>query len=143
MENVKNVSSEEELLQLRNDGRITRAEYEELLSEIRKTPGKPSKSEMVLLPPKRRGLGIASFVLSIAGIFLPLFCIIIVLALGINLMIGIWFILADAVELVAFVFGIISRRTAFGKAGFIISGITIILTVLFVMQLMPGMPVIH
>jgi hypothetical protein len=38
VENAKNVSSEEELLQLRNEGKITDAEYKELLSSMRKIP---------------------------------------------------------------------------------------------------------
>jgi len=38
MENVSNVSSEEELLQLRNEGKINDEEYEELLDAMRKSP---------------------------------------------------------------------------------------------------------
>ena len=37
MENISNISSEEELLQLRNDGKISEDEYEELLETLRKT----------------------------------------------------------------------------------------------------------
>jgi hypothetical protein len=37
MENVPNVSSEEELLQLRNEGRISEDEYEQLLSVMKRT----------------------------------------------------------------------------------------------------------
>jgi hypothetical protein len=41
MENLSNVSSEEELLQLRNQGKISEAEYGELLAALRKpTPDK-------------------------------------------------------------------------------------------------------
>jgi hypothetical protein len=40
MENISNISSEEELLQLRNDGKISEAEYQELLAAIRKSPAK-------------------------------------------------------------------------------------------------------
>lgn len=38
MRNVSNISSEEELLQLRNDGKITETEYQDLLATITKPP---------------------------------------------------------------------------------------------------------
>ena len=43
MDNVSNISSEEELLQLRNDGKISEAEYQDLLATIRKSPAKGTK----------------------------------------------------------------------------------------------------
>ena len=43
MENIPNISSEEELLQLRNEGKISEAEYQELLAAIRKSPSKDTK----------------------------------------------------------------------------------------------------
>jgi hypothetical protein len=38
MENVSNISSEEELLQLRDEGKINEAEYAELLEAVNKPP---------------------------------------------------------------------------------------------------------
>lgn len=38
MENISNISSEEELLQLRNEGKIDDNEYKELLTAMRKLP---------------------------------------------------------------------------------------------------------
>lgn len=38
MENKPNISSEEELLHLRNEGKISEAEYQELLATLRKAP---------------------------------------------------------------------------------------------------------
>ena len=38
MESVSNVSSEEELLKLREEGKISEQQYEELLGAIRKPP---------------------------------------------------------------------------------------------------------
>jgi len=38
VENISNVSSEEELLQLRNEGKITEGEYQDLISAMRKSP---------------------------------------------------------------------------------------------------------
>ncbi len=43
MENISNISSEEELLQLRNDGKVSESEYQELLAAIRKTPPKDTE----------------------------------------------------------------------------------------------------
>lgn len=72
MENVSNVSSEEELLQLRNEGKISENEYEELLETLRKSvkvdaepagPGEPK-------PVRTSGLAIASLVLLV----IPLAC---------------------------------------------------------------------
>jgi hypothetical protein len=68
MENVSNVSSEEELLQLRNKGKISEDEYEELLETLRKTakldvgPAPQDKPQ----PIRTSGLAIASLVLSLA-----------------------------------------------------------------------------
>jgi len=44
MENISNMSSEEELLQLRNEGKITQDEYKQLVEALRKTT-KPDESE--------------------------------------------------------------------------------------------------
>lgn len=43
MENMSNISSEDELLQLRNDGKISETEYQDLLTAIRKSPAKDTK----------------------------------------------------------------------------------------------------
>ena len=135
MENVKNVSSEEELLKLRNEGRITRAEYEELLSEIQKTPGKLPQTQMFSSLIKNQGIGIKSFILSIAGILLPLLCsafIYFVLKNDSDTPIVMLFFLAIAIEIISLIFGIVSCKTTFGKAGIVISSIIIILLVLYI-----------
>jgi hypothetical protein len=72
MENIKNVSSEEELLQLRNEGNITEAEYKELLEMLHKGP----KTEITqtqnyeLKKTQTSGLATASLVFSILSIIL-------------------------------------------------------------------------
>jgi hypothetical protein len=43
MDNISNISSEDELLQLRNDGKVSEDEYQELLAAIRKSPAKDTK----------------------------------------------------------------------------------------------------
>lgn len=72
MENVSNVSSEEELLQLRNEGKITEDEYEELRETLRKTAkfdvGQAVQDEPK--PVRTSGLAITSLVLLV----IPLAC---------------------------------------------------------------------
>jgi hypothetical protein len=74
MQNVSNISSEEELLELRNEGKISEDEYEELLETLRKTgradvgPDLREKTG----PVRTCGLAVASLVLSLLG---PLCCI--------------------------------------------------------------------
>ena len=74
MEDISNVSSEEELLQLRDEGKISEAEYEELRETLQKTTkvdiGEGSKDN--LKPARTSGLAIASLVLSLA---IPFGCI--------------------------------------------------------------------
>lgn len=68
MENASNVSSEEELLTLRNEGKVTQDEYEELLGTLRKTskddygPAAQGQYESV----RTSGLAIASLILALA-----------------------------------------------------------------------------
>jgi hypothetical protein len=74
MENVSNISSEEELLQLRNEGKISENEYEELRETLQKTTkvdiGEGRKDN--LKPTRTSGLAIASLVLSLV---IPIGCI--------------------------------------------------------------------
>jgi len=69
MENVSNISSEEELLQLRNEGKISETEYEELRETLRKTAkvnvGQEIQGEPE--PGRTSGLAIASLVFSLVG----------------------------------------------------------------------------
>ena len=74
MENLSNISSEEELLELRNEGKISEDEYDELLETLRKSakvdvePAGPGESK----PVTTSGLAIASLVFSLVG---PVGCI--------------------------------------------------------------------
>lgn len=74
MEKTSNISSEEELLQLRNEGKISENEYAELRESLQKAAkvdiGENHKDE--LKPNKTSGLAIASLVLSLIG---PIGCI--------------------------------------------------------------------
>lgn len=74
MEDVSNISSEEELLQLRNEGKISENEYEELRETLQKTTkvdiGEGGKDN--IKPARTSGLAIASLVLSLV---IPIGCI--------------------------------------------------------------------
>lgn len=72
MESVSNISSEEELLELLNEGKISEDEYEQL----RQTLAKPSKTESEPpaqdspMPTRTSGLAIVSFILSLLSLVL-------------------------------------------------------------------------
>lgn len=74
MKNTSNISSEEELLALHAEGKITQDEYEELLGTLRRTGEAPSgpSAATPIQPAKTSGLAIASLVLSLIG---PIGCI--------------------------------------------------------------------
>lgn len=74
MEIMSNVSSQEELLQLRNEGKISETEYKELLAAIQETmrsDSEPAHQDKPI-PVKTCGLAIASLVFSLVG---PITCI--------------------------------------------------------------------
>lgn len=140
MDNISNISSEEELLQLRNDGKVSEAEYQDLLSAMRKT----SLSEDEKLAPgidktkSKRKLGKRAFVLMLLGIILP-----IVGFLAIELLvawepdthagIGPSFFLGLALEIAVFVMGVVAWPDDFGKAAVAGSEIIIVFAFLFVL----------
>lgn len=70
MENVSNVSSEEELLQLRNEGKISEDEYEELRSAMRKSAKLDVEAPTAVTDEakSKRKLGKIVFFLMLAGI---------------------------------------------------------------------------
>jgi hypothetical protein len=73
MEDISNVSSEEELLQLRNEGKISKDEYEELRSAMRKSTKLDVEAPTAAVDKakSKRRLGKIAFCLMLAGIVLP------------------------------------------------------------------------
>ncbi len=74
MANISHVSSEEELLQLRNEGKITEDEYEDLRQTLQKT-ARPDAGPVLqdkVMPVRTSGLAIASLACSLLG---PICCI--------------------------------------------------------------------
>lgn len=65
MDNISNISSEEELLQLRNDGKVSEAEYQDLLSAMRKTS--LSEDEKLALGIDKTKTGQESFCFDVVG----------------------------------------------------------------------------
>jgi hypothetical protein len=134
MENVSNISSEEELLRLRNEGKVSKTEYQDLLATMRKTTkadfvGPATETDKAK---SRRRLGMAAFAMMLGGIILPA----ILVALASNAHDAIVFSLfpACSLEIGALVLGIMTRQEPFGKAAIAISPIVlIILTCLFVL----------
>jgi hypothetical protein len=75
MENVSNVSSEEELLKLREEGKISEQEYAELLGTIRRSPGNNSSEELPAEPQFqafRKRILVGGFVICILGVIFGL-----------------------------------------------------------------------
>ena len=70
MENVSNISSEEELLQLRNEGKISDAEYQDLLATMRKPSpnGDEDAAPEIDKAKSKRKLGKIAFILMLLGI---------------------------------------------------------------------------
>jgi len=75
MENVSNVSSEEELLKLRDEGKISEQEYAELLGSIRRSHGNNSSRELPAEPQFqafRKRILVGGFIICILGVIFGL-----------------------------------------------------------------------
>jgi hypothetical protein len=137
MENVSNISSEEELLQLRSSGKISEAEYQELLGAMRKPSsngGEEAAPEIEKAKSKRR-LGKIAFAFMLTGIILPVFFYFMIeLLSGPNTSpaIGPVFFLGVALEIAAFVMGVLSWPNIYGKASVLATSILACLTVLLI-----------
>ncbi len=75
MESPSHVSSEEELLQLRDEGKIIEQEYEELLGAMKKPPANHSRMKPPAEPEFqafRKRVMIGGFIISILGVIFGL-----------------------------------------------------------------------
>ena len=137
MENVTNISSEEELLGLRNEGKISEAEYQDLLTAMRKPSsngGEEAAPEIEKAKSKRK-LGKIAFVLMLAGILLPVipfFAIELLSGPNTRAAIAPFFFLGLAFEIAAFVTGVLSWPDVFGKASVLTTSILAVLSVLLI-----------
>ena len=139
MENVSNVSSEEELLKLRDEGKISEDEYKDLLATMQKTAKidtGPAALEIDKTKSKHK-LGKIAFVLMLVGIILPVVFYLVADAAAqahdANMRAGIgpWFFLGVAFEIAAFVMGVISWPDVFAKATVITISVLTVLLILF------------
>ncbi len=133
MENAINISSEEELAQLRNEGKISEAEYQELLSAMKKPSPFISKDAISEenKAKSKRVFGKIAYALMLMGILLPiLFCIVASLAFHVtNATLGILLIPGLILETAALITGIKSWPNDSGKTAIIVSGIIVSLFV--------------
>ncbi len=136
MENAPNISSEEELSQLRNEGKISEAEYQDLLSAMRKPTSSISKDAVPETDKAKLKctLGKIACVFMIVGILLP-FQLFIIGKFAFpkeHINLGILLIPGLILEIFAFTLGIIAWRNDYGKAAAITSGIILVLSVLVI-----------
>ncbi|MBN2271415.1 MAG: hypothetical protein JXN61_12420 [Sedimentisphaerales bacterium] len=122
MESAANISSEQELLQLRSEGKITETEYQDLLGAMSRTApaaeeaSAPTTTEQTA----KRNLGKTAFCLMLAGIILPTIVFLISFAAtgggeG-DVIFSVCLALCVLLELPALVFGVISWPDTLGKA---------------------------
>jgi hypothetical protein len=122
MANALNISSEEELLQLREEGKISEAEYNDLLGTMRKSmPGEPEEpATQVNKAGSKRRLGKIAFYLMLAGIILPSIGFVFSSAATgwgeMDVIFAACFFACVLLQLLAFVFGVVSWPDVFGKA---------------------------
>ena len=135
MENISNISSEEELLQLRNDGKISEAEYQDLFETIKKSPAKvaDSSASRDKIQDSKHKPGKIAFYLMLGGIVLPIVSFFICFAITAggegDVIFSICFFLFLLIEIPAFVFGVISWPDSYGKATVItISAIAVLIS---------------
>jgi hypothetical protein len=135
MENVSNISSEEELLQLRNDGKISEIEYQDLLATIKKSPAKSTDTSMLQndFQDSKRKQGKIAFYLMLGGIVLPIVSFFICFAItgggeG-DVIFNICFLISILIEIPALALGVISWMDSYGKATVItISAVAVLIS---------------
>jgi hypothetical protein len=131
---MENITSEQQLKELLNEGKINEDEYEELRDTLKKKPVYHEDSSKNFEKNNVNSkLGKIAVVLTLAGIILPFPCYFIIDSIAppnAEAAIGPWFALGLAMELVALYLGIKSWRTDNGKAAAIVSGTIIFLAAL-------------
>lgn len=122
MENISNISSEEELLQLRNEGKISEAEYQDLFATIKKSPAKNADASILqngVLDSKRKQ-GKIAFYLMLGGIVLPIVIFFICFSITSggegDVIFSVCFLLSVLIEIPTLALGAISWTDNYGKA---------------------------
>jgi len=136
MEDISNVSSEEELLQLRDEGNISEDEYEELYDAMQKSTKLDVEPPLAATdkPKLKHKLAKIAFILMSLGIILPSICFMAVETLAppnSHAAIGPWFFLGLALEIPAFAMGVVAWPDAFAKATVVTISFVVVLVFLF------------
>ena len=137
MKNASNISSEEELLELRNDGKISQAEYDDLLCAMEKPPalGADIPTLESSIQDLKRKQGKIAFYLMLAGIIVPIVSFFICFAISGggegDVIFNVCFFLCVLIEIPAFVFGVISWPDVLGKATVAINSILTVVVILY------------
>ncbi|MCK5113679.1 MAG: hypothetical protein KAR11_02830 [Phycisphaerae bacterium] len=135
MENLSAISSEEELTKLREEGKVSQAEYEELHAAMAKQSDEKIPLEADK-PKSKDKLGKLALILMLTGFVLHavLWWFVDSAAQGRSPNLAApkpWFFLGVAFEISAFVLGIIAWSSAFGKAVVVTIAFILVLLVLF------------
>jgi len=136
MHNISDVSSEEELSQLLDDGKISNEEYNELLGAMR-SPSPAGSGAAPLVEDastSKRKQGRIALVLMFMGLIVPAlgYGVVEMLAGGPNIHAAMapWFFLGVVIEIGALVLGVISWPDVYGRATVITTSILAILVVI-------------
>jgi hypothetical protein len=136
MENLSDVSSEEEVAKLRDEGKITDAEYEQLLAAMQSTAEGEGKSSAAEQQKSKRKLGRIALGLMLVGIIGP-FLFYFVAHLLVQpepnawTNVGTLLLPALALEVAAFAMGIMAWPDVFAKAAVVGSGFYVVVLLLF------------
>ena len=137
MEDISNISSEEELLQLRNEGKISEDEYQDLRGAMRKSAKLAAEPPAVAADTTetKRKLGKIAFYLMLGGIVLGPVCY---LVFGCMIFPtsrpehGSWLLMVGLpLEIAAFVMGLIAWPDPFAKATVVTVSVLLVLLILF------------
>ena len=115
---MENISSEQELKELFEEGKISQEEYEQLLEAMRKKP-KPPTQPINSAPTKskaKHGLGIIAFFLMLAGIIATVLGFVLILIGMVPRMGMLLVLLVFAAEVLALILGIFAFSSGWGKA---------------------------
>ncbi|MBL7214162.1 MAG: SHOCT domain-containing protein [Phycisphaerae bacterium] len=131
-------TSEQELKQLLEEGKITEEEYHELkhaMTEINKGQSTSQDGTKNISNPPHK-LGKFALILTLGGVVLPVMGYFVVDTFlcppNAGTAIGPWFFLFWGMDFAAFVIGIISWKDSLGKAAAITAGILLVLSIIFV-----------
>jgi hypothetical protein len=135
MKEERHDSSQEELRMLRDEGKVSEAEYEELRAAMQRTAEGGDKSPAAEQPKSKRKLGRIAFTLMLVGIVGPFILYFVVHLLvppepNARLNVGTLLLPALALEVAAFAMGIIAWPDVYAKAAVVASGFSVALLLL-------------